>query len=404
MPASCRIPASTEKPALLFFVPIIKSVSSFDQKQNLSIMKKCYLMIITMAMLITHHGYAQLAVCQTPEASIQSTSLSDFNRYVSKFKAHGRHLNRDLLLVPTVIHVIYRNSADSQEISWERIQSQLVATNKQLRRLNENANETRDMFLPVADDCDIQVCLATRKPNRSSFNGVIYHKVQNTIGNFDSIFAATILDPERYMNVWVMPGSGSARAEFPWQENPTKDGFWIGARIFGTFGDNLEPGIDLGVTFTHEVGHYLGLLHTFDESINYREMCNRVHDGSIGDFCSDTPLDWELYVFFNSCIDEDGHQTCPDSNDDFYIQTENYMYYAWDSCLNMFSKDQRARMRACLAGLRHKLSSRGNLNFTGVSCSSIQSSRQLLSATNEEAAESETPGKNECKYIAKSGN
>jgi hypothetical protein len=47
------------------------------------------------------------------------------------------------------------------------------------------------------------------------------------------------------------------------------------------------------------------------------------------------------------------------------------MYYAHDNCLNMFSKDQRARMRACLHHLRSKLVSSSNLAFTGVNCKDL---------------------------------
>ena len=42
------------------------------------------------------------------------------------------------------------------------------------------------------------------------------------------------------------------------------------------------------------------------------------------------------------------------------------MYYNRDSCTNMLSKDQRARMRACLHSLRSKLAKSSNNNFSAV--------------------------------------
>src|SRR4051794_15151685 len=117
-----------------------------------------------MLVLSIHNGYSQAIVCQTPEVSINSAGEDAFNRYVVKFKAQGKHLNTDLKIIPVIIHVIYRNSADRQQITMSRIVGQIDATNKQLRRLNENAKETRKIFLPVAADCNIQVCLSTKKP------------------------------------------------------------------------------------------------------------------------------------------------------------------------------------------------------------------------------------------------
>src|SRR3954469_8704442 len=168
---------------------------------------KIYVVIILcfITCLFIHTGYSQSTICQTPEASINSTGEPAFNDYVVKFKKQGKHLNTGLKIIPVVIHVIYRNNADRQQITMARIQSQFDATNKQLRRLNANADETRKIFLPVAADCNIQVCLATRKPDRSSFNGVVYHHYPNYVQlrDIDAIRAATILDPDRYLNVWV---------------------------------------------------------------------------------------------------------------------------------------------------------------------------------------------------------
>ncbi|MEJ0105505.1 MAG: M43 family zinc metalloprotease [Bacteroidota bacterium] len=310
---------------------------------------------------------AQTTVCQTPGVNIYSERLADFNRYVTWFKQSGMDKSAALKVIPTVIHVIYRNSSDSELITRARINGQVEAANKQLRRLNENARKTRSIFLPVAADCDIQVCLATRKPDQKRFTGVLYHYYPGyQFSDLDSIRAATALDPDRYLNVWIIPATTSAAAVFPWLKTPSLDGFIVGAKAFGTEGADLDPVNNLGVTFTHELAHYLGVLHTFDNGTAYQYRCDLVHDGSIADFCSDTPLDWELSFVYNSC--NNGVRFCLNEEPvtSFFVQSENYMYYAFDSCLNMFSKDQRARMRACLQGIRWKLSSLSNLNFTSV--------------------------------------
>jgi hypothetical protein len=319
--------------------------------------------------LSIHNSYSQ-TICQTPDASINSAGEHIFNQYVIRFKEQGKHLNTDLKIIPVVIHVIYRNSADSQRITMARIRGQIDATNKQLRRLNANANETRKIFLPVAADCNIQMCLATRKPDRSTFSGVIYHKYPdyNERRDLDSIRAATTLNHYRYLNVWVTPDTNTASAVFPWQATAHHDGFYIGSKVFGTIGADLLPSNNLGAIFTHELGHYLGVLHTFDRGSAYLGKCELVNDPSISDFCGDTPLDWD---FPNGSEAPTCSYGIREECGGFITQTENYMYYNPDRCLNMFSKDQRARMRACLHSLRFILTLPSNQKLTGVDCKDL---------------------------------
>lgn len=105
----------------------------------------------------------------------------------------------------------------------------------------------------------------------------------------------------------------------------------INYKGFGTTGDVL-PLFNLGRTTTHEVGHWLGLFHTW----------GKYDTGGCGqsDFCDDTP-------------DCDGQYTssiasgCPiptDCTEPRMIQ--NYMDYSTDACTNLFTKDQADRMRA----------------------------------------------------------
>jgi len=224
---------------------------------------KIYPLIIVgfMMVLFVRTGYSQIVICQNPDPTIDVAGERAFNDYVVKFKKQGKHLNTDLKIIPVVIHVIYRNRADSQQISLARIRGQIDATNKQLRRLNANAKETRKIFLSVAADCDIQVCLATRKPDKSSFNGVIYHRYPHfNIADLTAIRAATTLDADKYLNVWVLPDDSTGSAVFPWQKTAKLDGFYVGSKIFGITGSDLQPLNNLGVTLTHELAHYLGVL------------------------------------------------------------------------------------------------------------------------------------------------
>jgi len=110
----------------------------------------------------------------------------------------------------------------------------------------------------------------------------------------------------------------------PWQarRNPKLDGV--------TIHQESMPGGDLGHynrgdTTVHEVGHWLGLFHTFEGGCS--EGNDRVED---------TPAEAEPSL---SC--QIGRDTCEADGLD---PVRNFMDYSFDSCMNMFTPGQVARM------------------------------------------------------------
>jgi len=107
---------------------------------------------------------------------------------------------------------------------------------------------------------------------------------------------------------------------------------WVGVRDGIVVESQSLPGgsitdYNLGGTVVHEVGHWLGLLHTFEGGCA----------GGVDDLVEDTP---RQDAPTSGC--PEGVDTCPDDPGEDPIH--NYMDYSTDECYDQFSKGQRERM------------------------------------------------------------
>jgi len=141
----------------------------------------------------------------------------------------------------------------------------------------------------------------------------------------------------RTLNIYTLsfndttPSLGSSSMPSYYFRRPKLDGVMI--RHTTLPGGSMQN-FDMGRTLTHEVGHWLGLFHTFEGGC---------YDG-IGDNIADTP---PQASGTSGC--PKGKDTCPGDGPDLI---NNFMDYSFDSCMDSFTPLQIVRMHEAARAFR----------------------------------------------------
>jgi hypothetical protein len=324
--------------AFLFFLFQILTINAQEQSDSI---KRCGTM-----------DHLELRLNDNPELKDNMHVIEIFTQKWIKRNANSFSSGKEVIVIPVVVHVVYNNA--EQNISDAQIMSQLEVLNQDYRRNNADAANTPSFFVPFAADCQIEFCLAKRTPEDSASSGIIrkYTSVESfTLDNkvkFDTAGGSDAWDRDKYLNLWVCNMGGGYLGYASWPgDKPEVDGVVIRYQSFGKHG-SAQPPYHLGRTCTHEVGHWLNLLHPWG---NWGG-CND------DDYVSDTPLQEEPHYYCPSYP----KPSCSDTSDMFMT----YMDYVDDSCMNIFTQGQKARMMAVMDSVRAPLKTSNGCQPAGI--------------------------------------
>jgi len=260
------------------------------------------------------------------------------------------------LRIPVAVHFdsgIIQPSEEACAITI--VQDQIEELNREMLGQDSDAalmsNFTSCFGTGILGDACIEFCIADQNhPSGYGLNNgdlaITFGDVSFNItgGNFTPVNS----DWAGYVNIYVDNLGGGLLGvanDIPGDFNG--DGVMVTTCAFGT-GDIICSGVqttgtsgctttyDEGETLAHEIGHYFGLFHIWGDNGG----CNGTQDG-----IPDTPDMSTNYSGFLGCGNHndcsDLPQTCGD--EDMYM---NFMSYAGDGCMYMFTSDQSDVMYA----------------------------------------------------------
>ena len=169
-------------------------------------------------------------------------------------------------VIPVVVHVIH--NFGSENVTDAQVHDAI-------RVLNENINgqdpqfvsRTPDVFAAVVGTPNIEFRLATKDPNGNPSSGI--NRVQSELTQVpnprDQVKALSYWNSYQYLNIWVVKSLPTENggvllgyAQFPYSGSMSTDGIAIIANQFASTSSS---------TLTHEVGHWLGLRHTWGDAV-----------------------------------------------------------------------------------------------------------------------------------------
>lgn len=316
--------------------------------------------------------------------------------------------NDTVYTIQVVVHVVYLADNKYENPSDALVQSQIDALNRDFN-LENSIDHIRPEFLQFLGNAKVRFELAKLTPAGKVTNGIDRKKsapilIPDWNPVFDNIKNGGLggvnpWDPKKYLNIWVcdlnmanrlkknevevdrskglLGGIANPPQGLPnWifkiggqQQNLAitaegKQGVVIDFRFFGQNPEYImdyfggSPNYGLGRTTVHEVGHYLGLRHSWGDGQAYVPLFGGDACLDYDDGIKDTPSEKEPYSTYqeagNLCGVNANSCDVPYPGDglDYPDMRENYMNYSTDLCYGMFTKEQVNMMRFALTTKR----------------------------------------------------
>jgi hypothetical protein len=293
-------------------------------------------------------------------------SIEDFEKWLAPnvltYKAQKSGV-RSVQVLPIVFHIIHNgeNVGSGANISSDLVYHQIKQLNFDFRKV---AGTSGDNNNAVGADTEIEFCPATFDPDGNlmavpGINRINRNDMGWTAPPYTRPYVQSSIkpdsqwDPNRYINIWVVQLSGTllGYAQFP--NSSGLDGLDANNGIASTDGVVIIPSsvgstefrnpnggvYDSGRTLTHELGHFFGLRHIWGDGAGCSDGSASTNCAcSLDDFCDDTPNAGRA------------NYGCPNAETCGSVDMkENYMDYTNDACMNIFTEDQKVRMKVVMS-------------------------------------------------------
>jgi hypothetical protein len=209
-------------------------------------------------------------------------ALEDFKKLILSARTF-ENINgkkRGKIIIPVVFHVIHNDG--NENILDEKIISQMKVLNEDFQLLNSDTNIVDPAFKDLIANCNFEFRIATIDPYGKPTTGIEHIKSHLT-ENSESYGKLNQWNRSKYLNIWIVKsfpaisnGTVLGKAYLP--SSVTGGLFYAdGVTVLATEVENATR------TLTHEVGHYLGLQHTFNSDVNNNQTGGDCGDDGIFD-------------------------------------------------------------------------------------------------------------------------
>ncbi len=290
----------------------------------------------------------------------------------------NRQQGNQALEVNVVVHVVWNGIDENLDDSI--IHNQILILNNDYNRLNADTANLRSIFHDEAGNANIHFNLANvvRVHTNQLFSVDIFGSNLLAEAKHDVDGGSDAWNPDEYLNIWVCkiqpitlfgitigqilgfafpPNNLQNWPAESGAPTPGEDGVVIDYRVFGSNNPNLIDNPDgsgaiivKGRTPVHEVGHYFGLRHIWGDGGTFGPNACDQSDGVDDTPYANSQSNFDCDTTKNTCLQIETFY-----NKDVPDLIENFMDYASEACMNMFTHGQVELMRNTLQGPRSGL-------------------------------------------------